>query len=58
MACLRAVWVEWAAWAAWITKPTGYSLTEAINHSRVSQEARLFCLAGIFVLAPGSIWEV
>jgi hypothetical protein len=46
VACLRAAWVEWAAWAGWTTKPTDYSITQTINHSRVSQEARLFCWAG------------
>jgi hypothetical protein len=43
VACRVAAWVAWAAWAAWTTKSERYKLTQAINHSRVSQEARLFC---------------
>ena len=43
VACRVAAWVEWAAWAAWTTKSSDHKLTKAINHSRVSQEARLFC---------------
>jgi hypothetical protein len=42
--CRRAAWVEWAAWAVWTTKSNSYKLTQTINHGRVSQEARLFCL--------------
>ena len=44
MACLRAAaWVEWAAWAGWTTNFRVYSLTKAINNSRVPKGARLFC---------------
>ena len=44
MACLQAAaWVVWVAWAEWTTEPSAYSLTKAINNSRVPKGARLFC---------------
>ena len=43
-ACRAAAWAVWVAWAAWTTKSSAYSLTKAINNSRVPKGARLFFL--------------